>query len=144
MTVDQILSKKGTEVHSIVSTITVYEALRIMGERNVGAVLVIEDNILKGILSERDYARKIVLKNKASKDTFVHEIMDKEIVTVKPADTIDYCMDLITNKRVRHLPVLLDDQVVGIVSIGDLVKSIIELQKNTIDHLDSYIHGTKA
>ena len=144
MTVNQILNEKGNEVHSISSTITVYEALRIMGERNVGAVLVIEDNVLKGILSERDYARKIVLKNKASKDTFVHEIMDKEIISVKPTDDLEYCMDLITNKRVRHLPVLLDEQVVGIVSIGDVVKSIIELQKNTIDHLDSYIHGTKA
>lgn len=144
MTVNQILNEKGNEVHSIPSTITVYEALRIMGERNVGAVLVIEDDVLKGILSERDYARKIVLKNKASKDTFVHEIMDKEIISVKPTDDLEYCMDLITNKRVRHLPVLLDEQVVGIVSIGDVVKSIIELQKNTIDHLDSYIHGTKA
>jgi CBS domain-containing protein len=144
MTVNEILNKKGNEVHSIPSTITVYEALRIMGERNVGAVLVIEDDNLKGILSERDYARKIVLKNKASKDTYVHEIMDKEIVSVKPTDDLDYCMDLITNKRVRHLPVLLDEKVVGIISIGDVVKSIIELQKNTIDHLDSYIHGTKA
>lgn len=144
MTVNQILSEKGNEVHSIPSTISVYEALRIMGEKNIGAVLVIEDDILKGILSERDYARKIVLMNKASKETFVHEIMDKDIITVKPTDDINYCMDLITNKRVRHLPVMLDEQVVGIVSIGDVVKSIIELQKNTIDHLDSYIHGTKG
>jgi CBS domain-containing protein len=144
MTVDQILREKGNEVHSILSTITVYEALRIMGERNVGAVLVIENDILKGILSERDYARKVVLKNKASKETFVHEIMDKEIITVKPTDDINYCMDLITNKRVRHLPVLENSTVVGVISIGDVVKSIIELQKNTIDHLDSYIHGTKA
>lgn len=144
MTVDQILTEKGHDVHSILSNITVYEALRIMGEKNVGAVLVIEDNQLKGILSERDYARKIVLKDKASKETFVHEIMNKDIVTVKPTDNIEYCMDLITNKRVRHLPVLLEEKVVGIVSIGDVVKSIIQLQKNTIDHLDSYIHGTKA
>jgi CBS domain-containing protein len=144
MTVSQILSEKGNEVHSILSTITVYEALRIMGEKNVGAVLVIEENILKGILSERDYARKIVLKDKSSKETFVYEIMDKEVISVKPTDDINYCMDLITNKRVRHLPVLSDEQVVGIVSIGDVVKSIIELQKNTINHLDSYIHGTKA
>ena len=145
MTVNQILDKKGSEVHSILSTITVYEALRIMGEKNIGAVLVIENDVLIGILSERDYARKIVLKNKASRDTFVHEIMDKDIVSVKPNDNIDYCMDLITNKRVRHLAVLSDDEkVVGIVSIGDVVKSIIETQKDTIDHLDSYIHGTKA
>ncbi len=144
MTVNQILAEKGNEVHSIVSTITVYEALKIMGERNVGAVLVIEDSILKGIVSERDYARKIALKNKASKETLVHEIMDEEIITVKPTDDIYYCMDLITNKRIRHLPVLSDEQVVGIISIGDVVKAIIELQKNTIDHLDSYISGTKA
>jgi CBS domain-containing protein len=144
MTVDQILKEKGNVVHSILSTITVYEALRIMGERNVGAVLVIEDNLLKGILSERDYARKVVLKNKASRDTYVHEIMDTDIISVKPTDDIDYCMDLITNKRVRHLPVLENSNVVGVISIGDVVKSIIEIQKRTIDHLDSYIHGTKA
>jgi len=144
MTVYQILEEKGREVHSILSTITVYEALSIMGERNVGALLVIEDTILKGIVSERDYARKIALKGKSSIDTLVHEIMDKDIITVKPSDTIDYCMDLITNKRIRHLPVLLDGKVVGIVSIGDVVKAIIEIQKNTIDHLDSYISGTKA
>lgn len=144
MTVYQILEEKGREVHSILSSITVYEALSIMGERNVGALLVIEDTILKGIVSERDYARKIALKGKSSIDTLVHEIMDKDIITVKPSDTIDYCMDLITNKRIRHLPVLLDGKVVGIVSIGDVVKAIIEIQKNTIDHLDSYISGTKA
>lgn len=144
MTVNQILDVKGNEVYSILSTITVYEALRIMGEKNIGAVLVIENNILKGILSERDYARKIVLKNKTSRETFVHEIMDSAIISVKPDDDINYCMDLITNKRVRHLPVISDTKVIGIISIGDVVKSIIELQKNTIHHLDSYIHGTKA
>lgn len=144
MTVNQILSVKGSDVYSIVSTITVYEALRIMGERNVGAVLVIEDNVLKGILSERDYARKIALKNKSSRDTLVHEIMDTNLVTVKPTDKLDYCMDLITNKRIRHLPVVQDNQVVGVISIGDLVKTIMENQKHTIDYLDSYIAGTKA
>lgn len=144
MTVNQILSEKGSDVYSIVSTITVYEALRIMGERNVGAVLVIEDNVLKGILSERDYARKIALKNKSSRDTLVHEIMDTDLITVKPTDKLDYCMDLITNKRIRHLPVLLDEKVIGIISIGDVVKTIMENQKHTIDYLDSYISGTKA
>ncbi|MFA9195520.1 CBS domain-containing protein [Flavobacterium sp. FBOR7N2.3] len=144
MNVNQILSVKGNEVHSILSTITVYEALRIMGERNVGAVLIIEDNVLKGILSERDYARKIALKNKSSRDTFVHEIMDTDLITVTPTDDLDYCMDLITNKRIRHLPVLLENEVVGIISIGDVVKTIMENQKNTIDYLDSYITGTKT
>ena len=144
MIVNEILNQKGNEVHSILSTITVYEALRTMGERNIGAVLVIEDKILKGIVSERDYARKIALMNKSSRETFVHEIMDEEIITVKPTDNLEYCMDLITNKRVRHLPVLIDEVVVGIISIGDVVKALMEVQKNTIEHLDSYIHGTKA
>ena len=143
MTVNQILDVKGIEVHSILSTITVYEALKIMGEKNVGALLIIEDNVLKGVISERDYARKIALKNKSSRETFVHEIMDRDVVTVKPTDNLDYCMDLMTIKRIRHLPVVADDQVVGIISIGDVVKAIIDIQKNTIDHLDSYIMGTK-
>lgn len=143
MTVNQILDVKGKEVHSILSTITVYEGLRIMGEKNVGALLIIEDNVLKGVMSERDYARKIALKNKSSRETFVHEIMDRDVVTVQPTDNLDYCMDLMTTKRIRHLPVLSDGQVIGIVSIGDVVKAIIDIQKNTIDHLDSYITGTK-
>lgn len=144
MTVNQILSTKGKEVHSIVSTITVYDALKVMGEKNVGAVLVIEDNILKGILSERDYARKIVLKNKASKETFVHEIMEKEVITVKPTDDLDFCMGIMSKRRVRHLPVLENDAVKGVISIGDVVKAIIETQKETIQHLDSYISGSQV
>lgn len=144
MTVNQILSTKGKDVHSIVSTITVYDALKVMGEKNVGAVLVIEDNVLKGILSERDYARKIVLKNKASKDTFVHEIMEKEVITVKPTDDLDFCMGIMSKRRVRHLPVVENDAVTGVISIGDVVKAIIEIQKETIQHLDSYISGSKA
>ncbi len=144
MTVNQILSVKGNDVHSIVSTITVYDALKVMGEKNIGAVLVIEDNLLKGVLSERDYARKIVLKNKASKDTLVHEIMEQNIITVKPTDNLDYCMELMSTKRIRHLPVVDGNAVLGVISIGDVVKSIIEIQKETIQHLDSYISGTKA
>ena len=144
MTVNQILSVKGNDVHSIVSTITVYEALKVMGEKNVGAVLVIEDNILQGILSERDYARKIVLRNKASKDTLVHEIMERNMITVKPTDNLDYCMELMSTRRIRHLPVVDNKAVLGVISIGDVVKSIIEVQKETIQHLDSYISGTKG
>ncbi|NGY36288.1 CBS domain-containing protein [Flavobacterium sp. XN-5] len=144
MTVNQILSIKGHDVYSIVSTITVYEALKVMGEKNVGAVLVIEDNRLQGILSERDYARKIVLKNKASKDTLVHEIMERNMITVKPSDHLDFCMELMSTKRIRHLPVVDDKSVLGVISIGDVVKSIIEVQKETIQHLDSYISGTKV
>jgi CBS domain-containing protein len=139
MTVNQILSTKGREVYSIVSTITVFEALRVMGEKNVGAVLVIEDGVLKGILSERDYARKIVLKDKSSKKTPVSEIMESEVVTVTPSDNLDYCMGLMSQNRIRHLPVVENDVIIGLVSIGDVVKAIIEVQKETIKHLDSYI-----
>jgi CBS domain-containing protein len=142
MTVNQILSVKGNDVHAIISTITVYEALKVMGEKNVGAVLVIEDNQLLGVLSERDYARKIVLKNKASKDTYVHEIMERNVITVKATDNLDYCMELMSMKRVRHLPVVDNSKVLGVISIGDVVKSIIEVQKETIQHLDSYINGS--
>ena len=139
-TVDQILSTKGKEVYSILSTNTVYEALTVMSEKNIGAILIIEDGILKGILSERDYARKIVLKAKSSKNAFVSEIMETDIITVKPSDNLEFCMELMNAKRVRHLPVLDNDGVViGIISISDVVKAIIDMQKNTIHHLNSYI-----
>jgi CBS domain-containing protein len=144
MTVNQILSSKGNEVYSIVSSITVYDAIKVMGEKNIGAVLVIEDSVLKGVLSERDYARKIVLKEKSSKETVVGEIMERNIITVKPTDNLDYCMELMSSKRVRHLPVVDGNAVLGVISMGDVVKAIIELQQNTIEHLDSYISGTKA
>lgn len=144
MTVNQILSVKGREVYSILSSITVFEALRIMGEKNIGALLVIEESILKGILSERDYARKIVLKDKSSKKTLVSDIMERDVVTVKTTDNLDYCMELMSIKRIRHLPVYEGDLIVGIISIGDVVKAIIELQKNTIQYLDSYISGSKV
>jgi CBS domain-containing protein len=139
MTVNQILAKKGKEVYSVPSTITVFEALGVMSEKNIGAILIIEDTVLKGILSERDYARKIALKAKSSKKTFVHEIMEENVVTVKPSDNLDYCMELMDTKRVRHLPVIENELIIGIISISDVVKSIIEIQKETIKHLDSYI-----
>jgi len=139
MTVNQILSKKGKEVYSVPSTITVYEALGVMSEKNIGAILIIEDTVLKGILSERDYARKIALKAKSSKKTFVYEIMEENVVTVKPSDNLEYCMELMDAKRVRHLPVTENNIIIGIISISDVVKAIIEMQKETIKHLDSYI-----
>jgi CBS domain-containing protein len=139
MTVNQILAKKGKEVYSVPSTITVFEALGVMSEKNIGAILIIEDTVLKGILSERDYARKIALKAKSSKKTFVHEIMEENVVTVKPSDNLDYCMELMDAKRVRHLPVIENELIIGIISISDVVKSIIEIQKETIKHLDYYI-----
>ncbi|MDI5893720.1 CBS domain-containing protein [Flavobacterium algoritolerans] len=139
MTVNQILSTKGKEVFSILSTNTVYEALTVMSEKNIGAILIIEDTVLKGVLSERDYARKIVLKAKSSKKAFVHEIMETDVVTVSPSDNLEYCMELMSTKRVRHLPVLENEIVIGIISISDVVKAIIEMQKDTIKHLNSYI-----
>lgn len=139
MTVNQILSTKGKEVYSVLSTNTVYEALTVMSEKNIGAILIIEDGILKGVLSERDYARKIVLKAKSSKKALVHEIMETEVFTVKPSDNLDYCMELMSTKRVRHLPVIENGTVIGIISISDVVKAIIEIQKDTIQHLNSYI-----
>ena len=139
MTVNQILSNKGKEVFSILSTNTVYEALTVMSEKNIGAILIIEDTVLKGILSERDYARKIVLKAKSSKKAFVHEIMETDVLTVSPSDNLEYCMELMSTKRVRHLPVLENEIVIGIISISDVVKAIIDMQKDTIQHLNSYI-----
>ncbi|KQB38045.1 histidine kinase [Flavobacterium sp. L1I52] len=144
MTVNQILSTKGNDVYSVVSTISVYDAIKVMGEKNVGAILVIEDGQLKGILSERDYARKIVLKDKASKTTLVQEIMISNVITVNPTDDIDNCMELMISRRIRHLPVVENDKVVGLISIGDVVKCIIEKQKETIQLLDSYINGTQS
>jgi CBS domain-containing protein len=144
MTVNQILKTKGSEVFSIKSNITVYDAIKVMGEKNIGAVLVMEDNLLKGMLSERDYARKIVLKDKSSKETLVHEIMDRNVITVNLADNLNFCMQLMISKRVRHLAVMEDKIVLGVISMGDVVKGIIELQENTIKHLDSYISGTKT
>ncbi|MEN2401957.1 CBS domain-containing protein [Flavobacterium sp. MC2016-06] len=139
MTVNQILNAKGKNVYSVLPSNTVYEALKVMGEKNIGAILVIENTELKGILSERDYARKIVLKDKSSKETSVHEIMESTVFTVTLADNLDACMELMSTKRIRHLPVLEDGIVVGIISISDVVKAIIEIQKDTIQHLNSYI-----
>jgi CBS domain-containing protein len=139
MTVNQILSSKGNEVYAVLPTNTVYEALTAMSEKNIGAILVIEDRILKGILSERDYARKIVLKEKTSKNTLVNEIMVSEVICIKPSDNLDYCMELMNAKKIRHLPVMENNVVVGIISISDVVKAIIEIQKDTINHLNSYI-----
>ena len=139
MTVDQILNAKGKNVYSVRSTTTVYDALKVMGEKNIGAILVIDESDLKGILSERDYARKIVLKDKSSKETFVHEIMESTVFSVKLSNNIEDCMELMSTKRIRHLPVLENGIVVGIISISDVVKAIIEIQKDTIHHLNSYI-----
>ena len=139
MTVNQIISKKGSDVVTVLPNITVFKAIQVMCDQNIGAILVIEDGLLKGILSERDYARKVILKDKTSKNTLVHEIMETNLTVVSLNDSIDHCMELMSSHRVRHLPVLEGETVVGIISIGDVVQAIIEVQKNTIEQLNLYI-----
>jgi CBS domain-containing protein len=139
MKVADILLSKGNNVYSVTENITVYDALKVMGEKNVGALLVMEDQKLKGIISERDYARKIILKGKSSRESLVKEIMTEKVITVLPEDDIEKCMQLMSGRKIRHLPVMKDDKVLGIVSITDVVTGIIEMQKNTIAQLESYI-----
>ena len=139
MKVAEILQAKGTKVFSITSDYTVYDALKAMGEKNIGALLVIEHQQLIGIISERDYARKIILKGKSSHDTLVKEIMTKEVISVSPSDNIDKCMELMSERHIRHLPVMQDGIVTGIISITDVVSAIIESQKETITLLHNYI-----
>jgi len=139
MKVAEILKAKGNNIFSITSDYTVYDALKVMGEKNIGALLVIENQLLVGIISERDYARKIILKGKSSQDTLVKEIMTKDVISVSPADKIDKCMELMSEKHIRHLPVMQDGIVTGIISITDVVTAIIESQKETISLLHNYI-----
>jgi len=140
--VKDILRTKGHRVWSIAPDATVYEALELLAEKNVGAVLVMEGNRLVGIFSERDYARKVVLRGKASRTTLVREVMTERVIYVVPEETAEECMALMTDKRVRHLPVLEGDQVIGVVSIGDVVKGIISEQEFLIEQLERYITGT--
>jgi CBS domain-containing protein len=141
ITVRRLLEKKGDAIWSIPPHATVFEALGLMAEMNIGAVLVIEDEVLVGIISERDYARKIILKGKTSMDTLVWEIMTATVVYVNPDQTIEECMALMTEKRIRHLPVFEDDQLIGVVSIGDVVKELISEQEFVIEQLVNYISG---
>jgi CBS domain-containing protein len=140
-TVSMLLRAKGPEVLSIVPDAPVFDALALMAERNVGALLVMEAGRLVGILSERDYARKVILKGKTSRETPVREIMSSHVVSVRPEQTITECMALMTERRIRHLPVLEGDELVGIISIGDVVKAIITEQEFVIEQLQSYITG---
>ena len=119
----------------------VFDAIQLMAEKNVGALPVLEDGKLVGIISERDYTRKVILKGKSSKETPIKDIMTQELLTVHPGDSISECMHLMTDKRIRHLPVIEEDKLVGLVSIGDLVRRTISAQTATIDNLEKYITG---
>ena len=138
-TVRQLLESKPVEIHAVPPDAPVIEAIRLMAEHHVGALLVMEGARLAGILSERDYARKVVLQGRSSKDTPVRDIMTAEVISVRPQDSTEHCMQLVTDSRIRHLPVIEGGQVVGVVSIGDLVKAVIEEQRQELDHLQRYI-----
>jgi len=140
-TVTQLLQAKGREIHTISPDARVFDALKLMAEKNVGALVVTEGGRLAGILSERDYARKVILLSKSSHDIAVREIMTAKVITVQPGQTVEQCMALMTEKRIRHLPVTEGEKLIGVLSIGDLVKEVISEQEQTIKQLESYIHS---
>lgn len=137
----QLLDEKGRTIYSVRPDQKVYEAIVEMAERGIGALLVMEGDQLAGMLSERDYARKVILKGKSSKETSVREIMTPEVITVAQSDTVDACLQLMSENRIRHLPVVEDGKVVGVLSIGDLVKCVISDQKQQIESLERYVVG---
>lgn len=142
-TVNDILRTKGNVVWSVSPNTTVLEALKLMAEKDIGAVMVIDMGKLVGIFSERDYARRVVLEGKASKDTSVEQVMSRKVLFISPEQTTDHCMMLMTDKRVRHLPVLTENEkLLGVISIGDVVKAIISEQEYVIEQLERYITGT--
>lgn len=141
MFVENLLAEKDSQIWSITPDATVYEALVLMDQKDIGALLVMQENKLIGILSERDYARKIIIKGKSSKETLVNEVMTTEVCYVDKKKRMDECLAIMTDKRIRHLPVMENNQLIGLVSIGDVVKSIISEQEIVIDDLYNYIYG---
>ena len=140
--IEQLLENKDNQIWSVEPKISIFKALKIMSDKEIGALLVIEDEKLVGIFSERDYARKVILKGKSSKNTQVGELMTKKVFYIDPKKTINDCMAIMTDKHVRHLPVIENDKVIGMVTIGDVVNQIISEQEFTIQHLENYITGT--
>ena len=142
-TIREIIKKKGGEVWSVSTENTVYDALSLMAEKSIGAVLVIDNSALKGVMSERDYARKIILEGKSSTDVQVGEIMSPRVIYIDIDTNIEECMALMINKRIRHLPVYENDNLAGIISIGDVVKALIDEKEVVINELENYITGRR-
>ena len=140
-TLSEVLKDKGSQVWSVPPDTTVYNALVLMADKNIGALCVTDGDRLIGIISERDYTRKIVLRGRSSRTTTVQEIISGHVISVTPESTVEECLHLMTDNRVRHLPVMTDGRLTGIVSIGDLVNSVISTQQNTIEQLQTYITG---
>jgi CBS domain-containing protein len=143
-TIDAILSQKSGDVFSVAPDATVYDAVALMAEKNIGALVVMQEEKLVGIISERDYTRKVMLRGKRSRETQVSEIMSTQLTTVDPKESVDHCLQHMTDKRVRHLPVVENGKLLGVISIGDLVKHVISVQSATLDHLERYISGGYA
>jgi len=138
-TIRQLVKLKGHDIWTTSPTARVFDALQVMAEKDIGALLVLDGKTLVGIFSERDYARKVILKGKSSKNTRVNEIMSSPLIFIEPDNTIEQGLALMSAKHIRHLPVMDDNRLLGIVTIGDLIKSLIDDQKITIDHLEKYI-----
>lgn len=140
-TVRDIVQKKGGEIWTTSSTTTVYDAIGLMGEKNIGALVAVENDEVIGVLSERDYSRKVVLQGRTSRDTLVGDILSRPAITVNCADSIETCMKLMTSRRIRHLPVVEDGRLIGLISMGDLVNWVMQSQRQTIQQLQGYISG---
>ena len=140
-TVRQVLETKGSTIYSVAPESLVYDALLLMADHHIGALVVLQRDKMVGIFSERDYAREVVIKGKTSKTTTVGDIMSVQLITVTPEDTVEHCMNLMSGKRIRHLPVLEEDKLIGLLSIGDLVKETIAYQEFLIKQLESYIQS---
>lgn len=139
--ISDILARKGNKAISVLPNTSVLDALKVMAENNIGSVVVMQDEKFKGIITERDYSRKVILKGKNSTDTKVSDIMTTEFPHLKPSDTVEYSMELLTKNNIRYLPVFEENKFAGIISISDVVKQTVLVQKETIDHLDSYINS---